>query len=87
MTTTAKNIKDAYKVAKARRAAAAAAVRNPLIEEDEFMAIVDAECEAYDVLIDALIEFSAGAITARDASNIVLSRFDKLGTLVERLAA
>lgn len=87
MTANTKNIKDAYTTAKARRAAAAAAVRNPFIEEDEFMAIVDAECEAYDVLIDALVEFSAGAITARDASDIVLRRFDKLGALVERLAA
>ena len=85
--TNAKSIKSLYAIAKNAKMASEAAVHNETISEAEFDAIVDAECEANDALIDALVDFGNGALSRDDASLVVLYKFDKMGDLVARLAA
>lgn len=85
--TSAQEIKNAYKAAKVAKAASDAAISNEGITDAEFDAIIDAECEANDVLIAALIDFANGALNHDDASRIVLYRFEQVGALVNRLAA
>ena len=85
--TTAQDIKNAYKAAKVAKAASDSAIWNDSLTDAEFDEIIDAECEANDVLIDALVDFSKGIISRDDASNVVLRRFEQVGALVNRLAA
>lgn len=84
--TSAQDIKNAYKAAKVAKAASDSAIWNDNMSDAEFDAIVDAECEANDILIAALIDFANGALNHDDASRIVLYRFEQVGALVNRLA-
>jgi hypothetical protein len=85
--TTAKSIKSLYAIAKNAKMASEAAVNNEAISEIEFDAIIDAECEANDALIDALVNFGNGALSRDDAERVVLYKFDRMGALIARLAA
>lgn len=80
-------IKSAYQAAKEAATAAKNAIGNDTITDDEFDALCIAECEANDALIAELVKFANGALTDREASYIVLFKFDKLGSLIARLAA
>lgn len=80
-------IKSAYQAAKAAATAAKNAIGNETITDDEFDALCIAECEANDALVAELVKFANGALSERDASDLVLCKFDKLGALIARLAA
>ena len=85
--TTAKTIKNVYAVAKSAKEASEAAIHDDSISEAEFDAILDAECEANDNLIDALVDFGNGVLKREDAETVVLRRFERVGELIARLAA
>jgi hypothetical protein len=85
--TTAKTIKSMYAIAKSAKMASEAATYDESISEEEFDAIIDAECEANDNLIDALVDFGNGILSRDDAAVVVLRRFESVGELISRLAA
>lgn len=84
---TADDVKRLYATARAAKEATDDAIRDESIEESEFDAILDAECEANDKLIDALVDFGRGMLCRDDAETVVLRRFDEVGNLVGRLAS
>ena len=64
-----------------------AAAFDDSISEEEFDKLVDAECEAIDALVDALVEFAGGMLSHEDANRLALRKFDEVGALIKRLAA
>ena len=80
-------LKRIYRTAAKAKAASEAAIMNDAITEAECDAIVDAECDALDRLVDALMVFTMGQLTERDARNLAYSRFERVGELIARLAA
>ena len=85
--TTAAEIKKLYKAAAEAKSAVENAIYDEEITEESFDALSIAECEAYDELAAALVDFSEGELTERDGSNLVLRCFDSLGETIARLAA
>ena len=85
--TKAAQIKKLYKIAAEAKAAVEKAIYDEEITEEAFDALSIAECEAYDELAAALVDFSKGELTERDGNNLVLRCFDSLGETIAKLAA
>lgn len=76
-----KNLFNAYMAAKANTIAMYNAT------DEEFDAALDAECEAQDTLAAALVEFTRGAISEKDANLMICRKESELASLINRLAA
>ena len=55
--------------------------------EEEFDAACDAEFEAQDTFIEALVEFAGGQLTEEDVFWMLAMQHDRVADLVRRLAA